>query len=215
MSLKKYLAKLAAKGPAQEKLSDEIGQAMRLKILSRFENMAPEMMGSGKPATEMRLAMNWPEHPAIGRSSHPDVSNAQYLAAMDQLVAKSGKTEDFGKWTAMGQPTTNDVAKHYEGLKKEKFKQWDKRRPIEEAINELKSMDYDIPRSLEAKAQKMNSAENRVFRKEEEARNLWLWMKQKDLGKESREVKIGDHKAGIKKWSLENWIKKNQGDKIE
>lgn len=115
MSLAKYLAKLAEKGPAQEKLSDEIGQAMRLKILSRFENLSPEMMGAGKPASEMRLAMKSPE---IGKAAHPDVSNSQYMAAMDKLVAKSKKTEDFGKWTSMGQPTTNETVKHYENLKK-------------------------------------------------------------------------------------------------
>jgi hypothetical protein len=110
VSLAKYLAKLAGKGPAQEKLADSLGQRMRLEIASKFENLSPEMMGAGKPATEMRLkAMD----SSIRKSDHPDLSHRQWNSALEQVQNKLDKQQDFGKWTSMGQPSSKDLLQDY------------------------------------------------------------------------------------------------------
>lgn len=88
--------------------------------------------------------------------------------------------------------------------------QGDKRRPLDATIDKFNQMDADVPRSLQAKANEIINAEHRAFKKEEDARSLFFWLKQRGMGEDSRPIKLGDHKDRMKKWSLDKWIKKNQ-----
>ncbi len=212
MSLKKYLAKLAAKGPAEEKFADSLAQRMRLEIAHRFEDLDPSMMGAGKPATEMRLkAME----SSIRKADHPDVSSRQWDKAAEQVQNKIDHVRhDFGKWTSIGQPSARDLindynrkSDHYRHLR---GKEQDINGRIGQLNTELFTDPYNrMPRLQEMRAEigkKLDAAQG----KQEDAGKLWNWLRKTGMGEGSRPIKLRDHKAGITKDSLEKWIKKNQ-----
>lgn len=211
MSLVKYLARLASKGPAEEKLADSLGQRMRLEIASRFEDLDPKsMMGAGKPATEMRLkAME----SSMRKADHAGVSGNQWEHAVGKVQEKLDDSKDFGKWTSIGQPTKEQTATNLQNIRDHYRLLRRKEDDIYHQIGQHENSLYadPVPKSLREKRARIGEKLNHAYAKESDASELNRWLRDKSIGDSSRPIKLRDHKSGITKDSLARWIKKNQG----